>query len=536
MAPSVLDQLQQYRSGEARQETPAPSSALPVVGSYARISDAYESRETGVTEGGVKRQLQANKHIVQARQWQLAERLYVDNNVSAFKSNVVRDAFEDLLDDLEAGVIDGIVCYNLDRFARQVSDLERAIRIYDEARKQGRELVFATAEGDLNLASDDGLTMARVMVAFANKASRDTARRVSLKHQEMRDEGRAIGGARPFGWDWQRDRATGIDGTVIEGPRYHVLNVREAAAIREAATGLTDGSMTWRDVVRAWNEAGLLTPRGGAWQPQTVKQVMRNPRLAGWLVHKGKIAVHSRTGRLIRANAPAILTDEEFEALLVATDGRRGTTQASGRRRYLLAGVVRCAECGARMAGSKAGRYYYYNCRLGNGVARDGGNPCGHVSISGLGLDALITELVLPRVIEETAGLTASTERPHQEELLALQTEKEGLLTAYRDHKATSEIVFPEVTRIEARIEELRYLQAEWSREQKVLARGISVTEETWNSLDVEEQRTHIARHIEAVYVKAATRRGNRFDHERVLPPVWRKRVSPVELPVAVGQ
>lgn len=172
--------------------------------------------------------------------------------MSAFQEGVVRDGFEELLSDLEAGVIEGIVCYNLDRFARRVRDLERAITIYDRARQEGRTLYFATAEGDINLASNDGLTLARVMVAFANKASRDTARRVRAKREDSRNRGCLVGGQRSFGWSWQYDDA---------GKRTaHVLVPAEAEAIRWAAHGLTDGSLTWRDVVRTWNEQGLPAP------------------------------------------------------------------------------------------------------------------------------------------------------------------------------------------------------------------------------------------------------------------------------------
>ena len=86
-------------------------------------------------------------------------------------------------------MIDGVVVYDLDRFARQPVDLERAIRIFD-----GRVgLRFATVQSDIDLSSPDGRTMARVMVAFANKASNkasmDTSRRVRRKHLELAQRG-----------------------------------------------------------------------------------------------------------------------------------------------------------------------------------------------------------------------------------------------------------------------------------------------------------------------------------------------------------
>jgi DNA invertase Pin-like site-specific DNA recombinase len=75
-----------------------------------------------------------------------------------------------MLKDLETGVIQGIVVYDLDRLARQPKDLERIIDIYDR-----KPLIFATVQGSIDLSTPDGRTMARVLVAMANKSSMDTA-------------------------------------------------------------------------------------------------------------------------------------------------------------------------------------------------------------------------------------------------------------------------------------------------------------------------------------------------------------------------
>lgn len=471
----------------------------PRVGSYTRISDSYEGRETGVTTEGVDRQQAACEHIALARGWDIAAN-YCDNNVSAFREGVVRDGFEELLSDLDAGVIDGVIVYNLDRFARRVSDLERAIEIYDRAKRQGRTLYFATAEGDLNLASDDGLTLARVMVAFANKASRDTARRVRAKHEDSRDKGQLVGGQRPFGWEWKHDE---------RGKRTaHVLVEREAEAIRWAARGLTDGSLTWRDVVRTWNEDGLLTPSGNTWQPQTVKQVMRSPRLAGWRVHRGGIAVHSKTGQLIRAAVEPILTDDEFEALLEAVGSRSGGyAPSSGRLKYLLSGLARCAGCGGRLTGNAHGKYFSYVCRNGD---------CEGMTASGGQLDAHVESEVLPRVVKESKTLRILNVPPHGEELADLEAEREELRTRAIAGDVPSDVAFPMIAKLDARREELLAARRMHLRRQEQLA-GVTMTKELWKQLSTEEKRAHVTRHLDAVYVAKRSRNtGRRFDTKRV--------------------
>ena len=140
------------------------------VGTYARISQDSEL--------GIARQEHDTSALTTLRGWRLAER-YQDNDASAYQPKVERPDFERMLADLKAGVIQGIVVWDLDRLARRPVDLERIIDLYDQ-----KPLVFATVQGDIDLSTPDGRTMARVLVAFANKASMDTARRVARKKLE----------------------------------------------------------------------------------------------------------------------------------------------------------------------------------------------------------------------------------------------------------------------------------------------------------------------------------------------------------------
>jgi DNA invertase Pin-like site-specific DNA recombinase len=199
-----------YRKGAGtvltEQQAALCAARALTLGAYERISDDQEDENTGDRGAGVSRQREALQLLCQMLSssgpstWTI-HRNYSDNDVSAFK-DVVRPEFELLLRDLMNGVVEGIVVYDLDRLARRPTDLERVIDLFDAAAKSGRRLWFATVHDKIDLSSPDGLTLARVMVAFANKSSRDTARRVASKHRATALTGRPIGGTRPFGWNW----------------------------------------------------------------------------------------------------------------------------------------------------------------------------------------------------------------------------------------------------------------------------------------------------------------------------------------------
>lgn len=121
-----------------------------IVGVYLRIfDDAEETREA------VERQHQDVLCICARNGW--TAKKYEDNDLSAFKREVVRPDFERLLLDLAAGRIDGIVTYNLDRLARQPRDLERLLDVYADR----PDLVFATCQGSVDLSARRAPGLAR---------------------------------------------------------------------------------------------------------------------------------------------------------------------------------------------------------------------------------------------------------------------------------------------------------------------------------------------------------------------------------------
>jgi DNA invertase Pin-like site-specific DNA recombinase len=120
---------------------------------------------------------------------------------------VLRPKCRQLLADLAAGVIDGVVFYDLDRLVRQPRDLEDLIDVVGYVQ---RPAVGATG-GRMNLIDDSDRHMARMMCVMALKSSEDTARRVARQHLSCAQSGRIQG---RIGYGWTR---TGPD----KGKRLH---------------------------------------------------------------------------------------------------------------------------------------------------------------------------------------------------------------------------------------------------------------------------------------------------------------------------
>jgi site-specific DNA recombinase len=248
------------------------------------------------------------------------------------------------------------------------------------------------------------------------------------------------------------------------------------------------------------------------------------------MVHKGRVATHSQTGLALRGHFEPILDDETYEQLLraVAPDARGVTRGQDEVKRYLLAGMVVCGVCGAKMDGNarsdrSATPRHYYVCKRASRLTPEGEAACGAVSISGVGLDALITDLVMPRLEEASRAATQRPALPHAERLLAIADLREGLLTRHRSGELSADAVFPEVSTLEREAAQLRAEQDRWLRSQKVARRSVGLSRTDWDErLSMADRRQLVGSQLEMVVISPATRRtGSRFDHDRAVP-VWR--------------
>ncbi|MCX6396060.1 MAG: recombinase family protein [Propionibacteriales bacterium] len=454
------------------------------VGIYARISD-----DPSGTKAGVTRQIEDCTTICTLRGWTpIVE--YVDNDVSAYKPGVVRPAFERMLVDLDRGVIEGIVVYDLDRLMRQPIDLERAIEIY-EARMG---LVFASAQGDVDLAGD-GQTMARVMAAFANKASADTARRVKRKHLDLAEKGIPVGGTRPFGW--QKDKLT--------------LHADEAAIARAGIDRVLAG-LSPRVLAQEWNADGIRTTRGKNWTGKTVRQYLLNPRLAGYRDYKGQPQFDAAGARVTGTWEPLVSVDmfERLQEALVREE-RRTRIPRKGALQYLLSGVARCGICGAVMYGNSRGSesgLWYYVCSEANGH---------NLSASGPAVDSLVEEVVLGRLLNVGSIPVDAPEwngRARQAEAAALINET---MEAYRSGGLDKSIAFPTVTALKDELNALDKDHQAWLHAHCGPS-NVDLTRDDWDALHRDERRAIIQTFFSAIVVREATRKSNRFDPARVEP------------------
>ncbi|GGT84137.1 recombinase family protein [Streptomyces coeruleorubidus] len=470
------------------------------LGGYARISLDKNGEELGV-----ERQRRDYRQVAGVRPgWEVA-RDYVDNDVSAFKRNVVRPEFERLLVDLQSRVIDGVIAYDLDRLARQPRDLERLIDVFEER----PELVFCTVTNDIDLSTSDGRTMARVMVAFANKSSADTGRRVARKHRELADAGKNGGGFPPFGW--KEDRVT--------------IDPDQAALITKAHDDLLAGTRL-STIVTEWQAKNVQTSRNTG-KPITrvaVKGILKNPRLAGFRAVKHQKHIGT-DGKPVMGIWEPICTPEKLDAVIAVMEGVRTqytTNNQSNNHKYLLSGILRCAECGTRMLanmrsswkeGSKGSRFAY-RCPAVN----DGG--CGKVSRAGEPLDRHIINLIHDAEAKLKAPKSEAAEWSGAARLAEVTQEISELIAAMNTKRISATTAIAMLEPLERERDELEYERNKHTVEKiKATAATVDLSEE-FERLPIERQRAVILKHVRAIVVHSAGRGARKFNPD-LLDVVW---------------
>lgn len=503
-------------------------SGIPVV-SYARIS-----ADNRGDEHGVKDQHKVNRKTAERHGWTVVAE-YTDNDKSAAKADVYRDDFEAMLKVLKAGKlpdgrpVQGVVIVAEDRLARRPGDYERFVEAITF--KDGR--VYADARGPKDLYSEDTESMGLFGAVISKMEVRKMQRRMRRSHQARAEQGKPVGGPRPFGW--LPDRVT--------------LDPEEAPVLRKAALEFAAGR-SLDSIVKEWQRLGVVTSRGNPWIRMSLRSALENPRLCGWRMIGGEL-VRDAHGNPVVGQWEPILSPDEWRAVMAVMDRRKGhRVNGDGsvgapiptderEHRYLLSGILRCGK--PKDGGGICN--HPLRCRPGkNGQGphiyvcpsrTEGG--CGGTARRGDKIDEFVSEALLAS-LEAKELARRRDERPAawsgEERLASVSAKLDELSEKWNADEITAELFFKLAPRLE---KELAQLRSERDRHvaavERQRARAIidmSDLRARWykaesdGGLPVSTKRAYVRESFHAIIVHPA-RRGSRIFDPDLLVPIWRE-------------
>ena len=443
---------------------------------------------------------------------------------------VIRPVFDNALADLKRGKapngrrLDGLVVYDLDRLTRDNRHLEDAI---DVVTHHHRPILDTT--GSIDLLTENGRTMARVLVTMSGKQSADTARRVKRKHRVLQQAGIPAGGPRPFGWN--DDRRT--------------LRTHESDELATAAERILNGAPVSALAIE-WNKRGILTASGKTWTASTITLVLRSPRICGLrsrtvdkynpetdTENRFLEIVRDIEGKPVVGQWQPIITVKEWEDLTAIIGLKNAPARGKNSRTYLLSGYLRCGRCGFKLRARKSPKpaiQFTYGC-----PSRSGGG-CGGISITGPPVDALITEAVISKY-----ELEAKIRKEHSddddddepewdgaERLGKLEDDLKKMNISWRTPGGMdSDTYFALLPDVQAEVRILRAEEKNWRA--RIIAKSVRPADirSEWVDYTTAQRRAHIDDVLIAVEVKPANHFKGKYKER--LNPIWRKPNSPVE-------
>ncbi len=261
--------------------------------------------------------------------------------------NMERPALRNLMRDVEAGKIDVIVIYKIDRLTRSLADFSKMVEVFE---RQG--VFFVSVTQQFNTTTSMGRLMLNVLLSFAQFEREVTGERIRDKIAASKRKGMWMGGVPPVGYDVANRRL--------------VPNEREAKTVSHIFRRFVELGSTTKlgkelrlDGVtsKAWTTQDGKVREGKPIDKGLIYKVLNNRTYLGELRHKEL---------WYPAEHLPIITQAlwgEVHAIL-STNGRvrAGTTRAATQ--YLLKGIVFGSDGRAltpfQTAKQNGRRYRYY--------------------------------------------------------------------------------------------------------------------------------------------------------------------------------
>lgn len=298
---------------------------------YARFSSHSQ------TEQSIEGQLKVCYEYAESNHYTVVGE-YIDRAISGTTDN--RAEFQRMISDSDRHTFEGVLVYQLDRFARNRYDsaINKA-----KLKKNGVRVLSAKE----NIADDaSGILVEGVLESMAEYYSVELSQKIH-RGMAINAEKCLSNGSNP-----------GL-GFKVDGERRFYVDEEEAAIVREIYERYASGE-TKAEIIRDLKRRRVKTSLGKEFSPNSLSRLLSNKRYIGVYLYKGKETP---------GGMPRILDDDLFYRVQsMMNKNKSAPARTHGEGEYLLTTKLFCGHCKEMMVGyggtSKTGRqYHYYMCK-----------------------------------------------------------------------------------------------------------------------------------------------------------------------------
>ena len=202
-----------------------------------------------------------------ANGWVCLPEHYDDGGFSG--GNLNRPALRKLLLDCEAGKVDVIVVYKIDRLSRSLCDFADLSRSFEKW-----NVAFVSVTQEINTQTSAGRMMLNILMTFAQFEREMIATRVKDKMAATRKKGKWIGGNVPFGY------------VAFEKRLY--VDAEKAPVVRRIFNRYLE-IQSPKQIAYELNQDGIKTVVGKEWCRQSIYNVLNNYTYVGKVFYEGHV-------------------------------------------------------------------------------------------------------------------------------------------------------------------------------------------------------------------------------------------------------
>ena len=207
--------------------------------------------------------------------WVLVRDQYDDGGISG--GTLERPALKRMLRDVEAGLIDVVVVYKIDRLSRSLTDFARLVDVFER-----HNVTFVSVTQQFNTTTSMGRLTLNILLSFAQFEREVIGERIRDKFAASRKKGLWMGGWSPLGYE-VRDRRL----MVVEPEAALVRRIFDRFAKTGSALSLARDLNAAGEVTKHRIYAGGRTGGGKRWTKGGIYKVLANRVYLGETVHKG---------------------------------------------------------------------------------------------------------------------------------------------------------------------------------------------------------------------------------------------------------
>lgn len=454
-------------------------------------------------------------------------KIYTDKGFSG--SSIKRPAFEEMIQDIEKGVISKVVVYKLDRISRSILDFSNIMEIFNNY-----DVQFVSVTEKFDTSTPMGRAMLNITAVFAQLERETIQQRIKDAYYTRGKKGMFLGGNLPYGFDKEE--------TIIDNKKSSILiQNKHAETVKEMYRMYSEENMSLRQISTFLNKENIKSHSNKNWDSHKVSRTLKNPvyvkadaDIYSFFQSKNCIMVNDikefkgEHGLFSFGNIQSQGNKfKDFSGYHIALAPHKGIVDSktwivcqyrlsnnkqiknTGKsKKTWLSGLVKCGYCSYSMGINTAGNISYYRC-MGNSLL----NICDAKSKRVKDIESSVELGILKKLKElssekhETKIQTKTSEANSIKlKLMEIDNKIEKLIDSMLEAEdITMNYINKRMKKLEAEKQKIqKSLSVEMQDRLLDMSQVLNVekTLEEWDDLSIQEKKDTASKIINKVYVK----------------------------------